>query len=108
LKGYKKEVQKNYQNEHGHGDDQLVLREVVLLDLEHQLLRLAFSNNTNFPETNLPSISSTLNARIFRTNVVFLVTFWLWGKNLFEKFAHKMLMKLTPEDKIKVKQIRLM
>ena len=42
-----------YQNEHGHGDDQLVLREVVLLHLEHQLLGLALSYNTNFPETDL-------------------------------------------------------
>ncbi len=45
------------------------------------------------------SISSTFYAQIFRTNVI-LAAFSSYilalGRNLYEKFARKMLMKLTP------------
>jgi len=44
---------------------------------------------------HLESISSTFNARFFRTKVFFLLSFWLC--NFFvQKRSGKMLMKLTP------------
>ncbi len=43
----------------------------------------------------LLSISSTFYVRIFRTNVIFLVMFWLCQKNSYEKFARLTLVKLT-------------
>jgi len=46
-------------------------------------------------KSSLPSISSMLNVRIFRTNVVFSRYVWLGAKNSYEKRAQKMLMKLT-------------
>jgi len=47
-------------------------------------------------KVKLPSISSTINKQIFRTNVVFSSYVWLGAKNLYEKHARKTLMKLTP------------
>ncbi len=47
-------------------------------------------------KVKLPSISSTINEQIFRTNVVFSSYVWLGAKNLYEKCTRKMLMKLTP------------
>ena len=41
------------EDEHGHGHDQLVLREVVLLHLELELLGLTLGCYSNFPESNL-------------------------------------------------------
>ena len=41
------------------------------------------------------SISSTFYLRIFRTNIVFLVMFWLCHKNSYKKIARLTLMKLT-------------
>ncbi len=46
-------------------------------------------------KVKLPSISSTINKQIFRTNVVFSSYVWLGAKNLYKKCAWKMLMKLT-------------
>jgi hypothetical protein len=52
-------------------------------------------NKRKRKKADLVSISSTFYVRIFRTNVVFLVTFWLCHKNSYEKFARLTLMKLT-------------
>ncbi len=53
------------------------------------LMKLTLAWHFFTPVSLLPSISSMLNSRIFRTNVVFLVTFWLWQKictkNLYVK-----------------------
>jgi len=49
----------------------------------------------SFSFTPYPSISSMLNVRIFRTNVVFSSYVWLGAKNLHKKCARKTLMKLT-------------
>ena len=48
----------SYQNEHGHGDDELVLGQVVLLHLEHQFLHLTLGYDSNLPETNLQKLEN--------------------------------------------------
>ena len=48
-------------DEHRHRHDQLVLREIMLLHFEQQLLSLTLSGHTNFPESHLRKTSAGCN-----------------------------------------------
>jgi len=64
------------EDEHRHRHDQLVLREIVLLHFEQQLLGLTLSGHTNFPESDLRKTSAGcngyLNWKIYLFSVIYL------------------------------------